>query len=57
LTARIFSRRSSDGVQAVRDVVQLVGEQVPVQVQGHARRGVPEHLLDDLDVPAGRDRQ
>ena len=46
-----------DDVQAIRDVVELVGEQVPVQVERHARRGVPKHLLNYLDVAAGRDRQ
>lgn len=28
-----------------------LGEQVPVEVEGHARRGVLEHLLNNLHVP------
>ena len=46
---------SADDVQTIRDVVELVWEQVPVQVECHAPRGVPKHLLNNLDVAPGRD--
>ena len=38
-------------------LVQPVAEEVPVLVQRHRRRGVPEHLLNDLHVGAGGDGQ
>ena len=37
---RNFRSGSADDVQTVRNVVELVGEQVPVQVECHARRYV-----------------
>ena len=37
--------RSADNVQTVRDVVESVEDQVPVQVECHARGGVPKHTL------------
>src|SRR5665811_1755161 len=45
IVRRNVRSRSADDVQTVRDVVELVGEQVPVQVECHARRGVPKHCL------------
>jgi len=46
---------SPDDVQTIRDVVELVWEKVPVQVERHARRGVPKHLLNNLHVAPCRD--
>jgi hypothetical protein len=37
-----------------RGLVQAVAEEVAVPVEGHRRRGVTEHLPDDLDVGSGR---
>ena len=37
--------RSADDVQTVCDVVKSVEDQVPVQVECHARGGVPKHTL------------
>jgi hypothetical protein len=45
------------GVEGVADLVQSDLEEVPVDVRCHGRRAVPEHLLDDLDVGAGGDRE
>jgi len=49
--------RTSRSVQSVGYVVELVAEQVPVQVQRHRRRLVPEHLLHHLHIRARRDRK
>jgi hypothetical protein len=38
-------------------MIELIGEQVAVKVEGHARRCVPEHLLYDLHSAPGRDGQ
>src|SRR5271166_3341127 len=44
-------------VKGVRDPAQIVGEQVPVAVQGQRRRLVPEKCLQNLHVGAGGDGQ
>ena len=44
-------------VQRVTDLVEAVLEEVPVGVQRHGGGGVTEHLLDDLHVRPGRDRE
>src|SRR5262245_25483342 len=49
--------RSGGGVEALRNLVEAVLEQVPVQVKRHRGRLVSEHLLDDLDVGSCGDRQ
>jgi hypothetical protein len=38
---------ASRGVQTVGDLVELVREQVPIQVERHGRGLVPEHLLSE----------
>jgi hypothetical protein len=38
------------GFHGGRDLVEPVVEEVPVGVECHRGGGVPEHLLDDLDV-------
>ena len=52
---KIRRGRPADDVETVRNVIQLVREQVPVEVERHARGVVPEHLLDDLHVGARGD--
>jgi hypothetical protein len=42
------------GVHRVGDLVEVVVKEVAVPVEGHRRRGLTEHVLDDLDVGAGR---
>lgn len=37
--------------------IEIVVEQVSVGVNGHCRRGVPEHFLHGLHVRAGADRK
>nr|WP_238384812.1 hypothetical protein [Ornithinicoccus soli] len=49
--------RGAGQVHRVGDLVEPVVEQVTVGVHGHRRRGVAEHVLDDLDIGTGRDRQ
>ena len=44
-------------IHRVCNLVEPVLEQVAVGVEGHRRRPVTKHLLDDLDVRAGRDRE
>jgi hypothetical protein len=44
-------------VEACGDLIEPILEQVPVQIERHCRGLVPEHLLHDLDVRAGGDRQ
>ena len=47
---KILSGCPADDVETVGNVVELVGEEVPIEVQRHPRALVPEHLLDDLRV-------
>lgn len=42
-------------IEGIGDLIEAVVEQVPVDVHRHGRTGVTEHLLDDLDIRAGRD--
>jgi hypothetical protein len=52
--------REGSGTRCVHRIghdVQAVTEQVAVEVERHGGRLVPEHLLDHLDICAGRDRQ
>ena len=52
--------RNGTGVGLLKplgEVLKLVGEQVPVAVQRHRRRGVPELGLDRLDARALGDEQ
>jgi hypothetical protein len=44
------TRLSRGDAQALRDGVQVIGEQSSVDVQCHGRGGVAEHPLDDLDI-------
>jgi hypothetical protein len=44
-------------VESVRDGVEAVLEEVSVEVERHRRGLVPEHLLHDLQVGSGRDRE
>ena len=50
-------RRFAGPIHRVADLVEPVLEEVAVGVERHRRRAVSEHLLDDLDVGAGRDRE
>jgi len=45
---------ASRGVETVGDLVELVREQVPVEVERHGRGLLPEHLLHD---PLGTTRR
>lgn len=51
------SNRARGGVQAIGDLVELVGEQVSVEVERHRRGLVSEHPLYDLYIGARRNRQ
>ncbi|HEX5089632.1 MAG TPA: hypothetical protein VFV89_17625 [Nocardioides sp.] len=54
----VVERRLLPGtVESVGDLVEPVLEQVAVGVHGHGRRRMSEHLLDDLHVGSGGDRQ
>jgi hypothetical protein len=44
-------------IHRVGDLVEPVFKQMAVRVEGHRGRPVTEHLLYDLDVRTGRDRQ
>ena len=39
-------------MEAHRDVVKILVEEVGVQIEGHCSGGVPEHSLDRFDVGA-----
>lgn len=47
---RIESRVGA--VELVRNTVEIVRKETRVDVEGHGRRGVPEHLLYRLGVGA-----
>jgi hypothetical protein len=49
--------RRAGGVHRGGDLVEPVLEEVTVGVERHGRRAVAEHLLDDLHVGAGGDRE
>lgn len=55
------SRGGRDGrtcrVESFGDIVQSVIEEVAVEVEGHGRRCVSEHLLHDLHIGAGSNRE
>jgi hypothetical protein len=55
MSARVHDS-ASRGVETVGDLVELVREQVPIEVERHGRGLVSEHLLHDLHVRARRDR-
>ncbi len=40
-----------------RSLLQVVGEQAGIDVEGHRGGGVSEHLLDGLDVRARGDQE
>ena len=50
-TQRVHSS-ASVGVEMLCDMVELIGEQVPIQVERHGCGLVPEHLLHNLHVRA-----
>ena len=50
-------RDRASRVHRVSNGVETVGKQMPVQVERHCGRLVSEHLLNDLDVGSGGDRQ
>jgi len=53
--AAALLRGRAGGIEGVADLIEPVLEEVAVGVEGHGRRAVSEHLLDDLDVSAGGD--
>src|SRR5262249_7353644 len=56
-TTGTHQRELAPRYRARRRPYLAVWEQVPVQVEGHRRRLVPEHRLYDLHVGASSDRQ
>jgi hypothetical protein len=57
VTEALVRSSSTNDVQTVRNVIELVWKQVPIQIESHARRCVPEHLLNELHVGASCDGQ
>nr|WP_246161768.1 hypothetical protein [Aeromicrobium ginsengisoli] len=55
--SRLSALGSACQIHRVGDLVEAVLEEMSVRVEGHRRRAVAEHLLHDLDVSTGRDRQ
>jgi hypothetical protein len=56
-TRWVHGSLSVQPVQAVGQVVQLLGEQMAVAVQGDGRRLVPQVVLNRLDAGALADQQ
>nr|WP_235508949.1 hypothetical protein [Aeromicrobium sp. Root236] len=55
--SRLSALGSACQIHRVGDLVEAILEEMSVRVEGHRGRGMTEHLLDDLDVSARRDRQ